>query len=499
MGEVYRARDPRLSREVAIKILPETTARDPDRVARFEREARLLASLSHPHIAAVHGFEQGNGHLFLVLELVPGLPLAERLAKAPLEVREALSVARQIAEALEEAHAKGVIHRDLKPSNVKITPEGRVKVLDFGLAKAFGEQKDASAHEDTPTVARTVESGGVLLGTPGYMSPEQARGQDVDKRSDIWASGCVLYEMLTGRKLFDGPSITDTLAAVLTAEPDWSRLPPVPPLVLSLLRRCLQKDRASRLHDIGDARIEIEEAMAEIRSGIIPFPPRTSSPSGRRLAAHVFAFLVGALVGAFAVSMLRGSTPTIRSAALLNIDLPAEGRLLAGLQGILTISLSRDGTRLVYVGRRPDGLNQIFLRRMDRLNPEPVAGTESARMPFLSPDGELAGFCLRREAQEGALERRATAGHLRRSRPAWCELGRGRNDPSRPEQRRRALPRSSNGRYPRAGNGARPLTERGRTPVAASPPGSPNGALQRSAPERAGVPAEDRWSRSRDR
>ncbi|HSF19508.1 MAG TPA: protein kinase [Vicinamibacteria bacterium] len=400
MGEVYLARDSRLSREVALKILPEALASNADRVARFEREARVLASLNHPHIAAVHGLEQADGVRFLVLELVPGPTLGDRLASGALEVREALQLARQIAEGLEEAHAKGVIHRDLKPANIKITPEGRVKVLDFGLAKALDESSDASP-DDSPTVARAVESAGVILGTAGYMSPEQARGQIVDKRSDIWAFGCVLYEMLVGQRLFSGPSATDTLAAVLTVDPDWSRLPArTPPGVRSLLRRCLQKEKSSRVHDISDARIEIEDALREESSGVTPVTPAPSSRPRRQLFSHAVALVIGALVGAGVVLLVRSPAPSPGTAAVLNINLPGEGRLLEQLSGVVPVALSRDVKRLAYVGRRADGRTQIFLRRMDRLNPEPVPGTEDAEMPFLSPDGEWLGF-----ASEGKLKK----------------------------------------------------------------------------------------------
>jgi serine/threonine-protein kinase len=405
MGEVYRARDSRLSREVALKVLPEALARDADRVLRFEREARVLASLNHPHIAAVHGFEQGDGHRFLVLELVPGLTLAERLAKGPIAVREALTIARQIAEALEEAHAKGVIHRDLKPANVKITPEGRVKVLDFGLAKALGMDDPSEASlEDSPTMDR-VDSAGVILGTAGYMSPEQARGHVVDKRADVWAFGCVLFEMLAGRRLFSGPSATDALAAVLTAEPEWARLPEkTPPLIRSLLRRCLQKDKASRLHDIADARLEIEEALREEVSGIVPAPRSRSSFDPRRTLTHALAFLVGGLAGAALMSVLVRPKP-VASTGRFNINLPAESVLRNALQGVLPIVLSADGTRIAYIGQRLDGRNQVFVRRMDRLTPEAVAGTEGAIMPFLSPDGEWLGFM-----SEGKLKKILLAG-----------------------------------------------------------------------------------------
>jgi serine/threonine-protein kinase len=406
MGEVYRARDSRLSRDVALKILPDALAKDPDRVARFEREARVLASLNHPHIASVHGFEEGDGRRFLVLELVPGPTLAELLAKGPLDVREALSIARQIAEALEEAHAKGVIHRDLKPANVKITPEGRVKVLDFGLAKALADEKADSALEDSPTRIRTVESAGVILGTAGYMSPEQARGHVVDKRSDVWAFGCVLYEMLVGQRLFGGPSATDALAAVLTVEPDWSRLPQqTPPLVRKLLRRCLQKEKASRLHDIADARLEIEEALREETSGVAAGPGIRSPLPARRLLTHTLAFLLGGLIGAAAVFLTVQPKAATGLAARFNINLPADSLLRNNLQGVLPVVLSADATRIAYVGRRPDGRNQIFVRRMDRITPEPVPGTEDAFLPFLSPDGEWLGF-----VSEGKLKKVPLAG-----------------------------------------------------------------------------------------
>ena len=255
MGEVYRARDSKLDRDVAIKVLPVAFASDGERLARFQREARLLASLNHPHIGGIYGFEDASGVPALVLELVEGDTLAERLEKGPIPISEALYIARQIAEALETAHEHGVIHRDLKPANIKITPEGTVKVLDFGLAKAI--QRAESAPE---TAGLSHE--GIVVGTPAYMSPEQARGKPVDRRADIWAFGCVLYEMLTGRVAFAAETVTDTLAAVLDREPDWSLLPDkTPPAIQRLLRRCLEKDPKLRLHDMGDAGLDLQDAL----------------------------------------------------------------------------------------------------------------------------------------------------------------------------------------------------------------------------------------------
>jgi serine/threonine protein kinase len=258
MGEVYRAHDATLGRDVAIKVLPPIFTADPERLARFEREARMLAALNHPHIGAIYGVEDANGVRSLVLELVEGETLAERLATGPVPIAEALTIARQIAEALDAAHEKGIIHRDLKPANIKITPDGIVKVLDFGLAKvSTGESRPDLSQSPTVTIGGTRE--GIVLGTAAYMSPEQARGKLVDKRADIWAFGCVLYELLTGRQAFAGETVSDTIAAVLEREPDWNRLPAkTPPGVSRLLRRCLDKDLKRRLHDIADARIELD-------------------------------------------------------------------------------------------------------------------------------------------------------------------------------------------------------------------------------------------------
>jgi serine/threonine protein kinase len=280
MGEVYQAHDTKLDREVAIKVLPEAFAHDPDRLSRFQREAKMLASLNHPNIATIHGLEQTNGTSYLVMELVSGETLAERVKRdGAVPVEEALKIAVQIAEALEAAHEKGIIHRDLKPANVKVTPEGKVKVLDFDLAKAFAGDVADSNPSQSPTLSAVATMQGVLLGTAAYMSPEQARGKAVDKRTDIWAFGCVLYELLCGRPAFEGEDITEILAAVVKTEPDWSRLPEgTPPAIHILLRRCLQKDKTLRLQAAGDARIEIHEALtAPVTAGQSRRSPRVAS------------------------------------------------------------------------------------------------------------------------------------------------------------------------------------------------------------------------------
>src|ERR1700704_5528094 len=263
MGEVYRARDTKLGRDVALKILPDVFASDPDRLARFTREAQTLAALNHPHIAHIHGLEEAGGLRALVMELVDGEDLADRIAHGPIPLDEALPIARQIAEALEAAHGQGIIHRDLKPANIKVRADGTVKVLDFGLAKAMdplSSSSAAAALASSPTITSpaAMTAAGIILGTAAYMSPEQARGKVLDKRTDIWAFGCVLYEMLTGLRPFGGHDVTDTIAAVVRADPDWSKLPTnTPTPIRRLLRRCLEKDRMRRLRDAADARLVI--------------------------------------------------------------------------------------------------------------------------------------------------------------------------------------------------------------------------------------------------
>ncbi|HEY6065874.1 MAG TPA: serine/threonine-protein kinase, partial [Thermoanaerobaculia bacterium] len=327
MGEVYRAFDTRLGREVAVKTLPEAFAGDPERLARFEREARMLAALNHPGIAAIYGLEEAGATRFIVMELVPGETLSEKLSRGPLNLDEALKIARQIADALEAAHERGIVHRDLKPANVKVTPEGRVKVLDLGLAKAFdtkatGSEPDLSL---SPTIVSEGTQPGVILGTAEFMSPEQARGKPVDKRTDIWSFGCVLYELLTGRRIFSGETASDVLAAILTAEPRWDLLPrETPQRIRELLRRSLEKDPNRRLRDIGDAGIEIDHAREAARESPalpIPPPPPVRPVAGKRripIGAAAAAVVVVVVVAALAIvwSARRPSSPPAPGSAV---------------------------------------------------------------------------------------------------------------------------------------------------------------------------------------
>ena len=396
MGEVYRARDTKLGRDVALKILPREFAADRERVARFRREAHLLAALNHPHIATIHGLEDTAGELALVMELVEGATLAERLSAAAdaLDTDEALRIARQIALALEAAHESGIIHRDLKPANIKVRDDGVVKVLDFGLAKDV--VAGASDTANSPTVTSSALTGmGALLGTAAYMSPEQARGKPVDKRADIWAFGVILYEMLARRRLFAGESATDVIAQVLTAEPDMAALPAaVPAAIRTLLKRCLTRDRANRLRDIGDARIAIDEGLAPPKPDAAPGIAPAERPRWAQPWPIATAGLVGAALGVIATLGLRpapidgpAGVPTRTS-----ITLPASQHLSAAIS--TTLGLSPDGRRLVYKARAiAGGRIQLFLREM-RLGGEsrPLAGTETAESFALSPDGESIAF-----------------------------------------------------------------------------------------------------------
>jgi len=322
MGEVYRARDTKLRRDVAIKVLPDAVAADRERLARFEREAQLLAALNHPHIAHIHGLDDSIGTPALVMELVEGPTLADRLAKGPLPLDEALPIAKQIAEALEAAHEQGIIHRDLKPANIKVRDDGTVKVLDFGLAKAFESGPVASDLSNSPTITSPAMTRlGVILGTAAYMSPEQAKGRATDKRSDIWAFGCVLYEMLAGTRAFDGEDVSETLAAVLRAEPNWAALPrDTPVLIRRLLRRALEKDRRSRLADIADARLDIDDAARD------PSAVDRASPSiSRRREAAWAATVVALLLTSVALGVRVFFAPAAQAPAVRFDVVPPEG------------------------------------------------------------------------------------------------------------------------------------------------------------------------------
>jgi Tol biopolymer transport system component/predicted Ser/Thr protein kinase len=387
MGVVYRATDSKLGRQVAIKVLPEHFARDPDRLARFKREARMLAALNHANIAGIHGLEEANGVHYLVLEFVPGENLAERLKRETLEVPEALRICRQIAEALEAAHDKGIIHRDLKPANVKITPEGKAKVLDLGLAKAFEPKPGDLDLSQSPT--RTADmSEGKILGTAAYMSPEQARGKPLDKRTDIWSFGCVLYEVLTGKRAFGGETISDSMSAVLSRDPDWEALPrAMPPNARVLLRRCLQKDPQKRLRDIGDARLELEEALAEPARSAVQAPPARGKLPLALIGAGCL--IAGALVAGLAMWSLRpkGSPAPV---ARFTVSLPPNEIVAPNTP---SVAISTDGTKVAFAGYR-EGRNpsQIYLRSIGELEAKPIAGTLGGGSPFFSPDGQWLGF-----------------------------------------------------------------------------------------------------------
>ncbi len=422
MGIVWRALDVTLGRDVAIKVLPPGVGLDPRRLARFEREAKVLASLNHSNIAAIFSLHAHDDVRFLAMEYVPGEDLAVRLARGPIPLDEALRIARQIADALEEAHEQGVVHRDLKPANVKLTPSGKVKVLDFGLAKAFSESPTADPGSSTSSdsaLAQLATREGVVLGTAAYMPPEQARGLSVDKRADIWAFGAVLFEMLTGSRPFAGAAVVDVLAAVVAAEPDWTRLPPGTPLAVErLLRRCLQKDVRQRLRDIGDARIELDHLLSGSGDSGTPVPRpdagaaarmTPASRSRRRDAALVAAGTLAAAALVAGVAAWQGwgrtNAPPVRIERL-NVALPTGTRLDDVLDfSRHTLALSRDGRRLAFVARDAVGRRRIYVRALDSVEAVPVTGAEGGDMPFFSPDGASLGF-----ASEGKLKRIGLSG-----------------------------------------------------------------------------------------
>jgi eukaryotic-like serine/threonine-protein kinase len=398
MGEVYRARDTKLGRDVALKILPELFASDSDRLARFQREAQVLASLNHPNIAAIYGLEESDAIRAIVMELVEGPTLADQLARGAMPLDEAMAIARQIAEALEAAHDRGVIHRDLKPANIKVTSEGRVKVLDFGLAAIVQDptRPDVNATH-SPTLTFRATRAGVILGTAAYMSPEQAAGKPVDKRADIWSFGVVLWEMLTGKRLFDGETVSHTLADVLRAPIDFDQVPNSAPVaVRTLLQRCLDRDVKRRLRDIGEARVQIENSLTNPRSASEP-RAIASAPSRLAIGAWIAAGVLLAALGALAVVHFR-ETPTPVLTTRFQVLPP--GRATSADYP----TISPDGRRLAFVAT-VDGKTLLWVRSLDSLTAQSLAGTEDAASPFWSPDSRFLAFF-----SEGRLKRMDVTG-----------------------------------------------------------------------------------------
>ena len=387
MGEVYRARDPKLNRDVALKMLPALVATDPDRLARFKREAEVLASLNHSHIAAIYGFEEAAGVQALVLELVEGPTLADRIAQGSIPLEEALAIATQIAEALEAAHARGIVHRDLKPANIKVPPDGSVKVLDFGLAKVVG--KDGATSEASAITSPALTRLGVILGTAAYMSPEQARGREADARSDIWAFGCVLFEMLAGRRPFEGSEVSDTLATILKGEPAWAALPnDTPPGIIRAIRRCLEKDSRRRFHHIADARLDLEDAAA----ADVATSPAAARSSDRhdRVAWALVAVLVLLLFGLGGYVALK-STPA-PEITRFEVNPPPDTVFGSPFARYAAGAVSPDGTRLVFVTTSRTGQLQLWIRSFNSFDAFPLTGIQGAQLPFWSPDSRWVAF-----------------------------------------------------------------------------------------------------------
>ena len=426
MGEVYRARDPRLGRDVAIKALPAAFATDPERLARFEREARLLASLSHPNLAAIYGLEEVDGARYLALELVEGETLAARLGRGPLPVDEALDVARQIAAGVEAAHENDVIHRDLKPANVMLATSGAVKVLDFGLAKGGAGTASGSAPDlsQSPTITYAVTGAGVILGTAAYMSPEQARGRAVDKRTDVWSFGCIVFECLTGRQAFGGETVSDIVARILQTDPEWTSLPgTLPERVRALLARSLEKDAKRRLRDIGDARIEIEDVLATRKSARIP----VAAAAGARPGPAPWLWIAGTAVlvaagSVFATRQLMPPAPV--HPARFEISAPKSNLLIVDGQAA---AISPDGRMLAMGIVDSSGTSSIWVRRIDELTPHRLPGTEGVRMVFWSPDSRWLGFfandqTLAKIAVDGGTPEKIADTHAARG-GAWGKDG----------------------------------------------------------------------------
>jgi len=384
MGEVYQARDTTLDRDVALKVLPEAFTTDPDRLARFQREAKVLASLNHPNIGAIYGLEAAGDTQALVLELIEGPTLADRIAEGPIPVDEALTIAKQIAEALEAAHERGIIHRDLKPANVKVRPDGTVKVLDFGLAKAATPEADGTSGSESPTMSLTAATQmGMVIGTAAYMAPEQARGKPVDKRADVWAFGAVLFEMLAGAKPFAGGDVSEVLATVIKTDPDWDALPgETPSRVRTLLRRCLEKDPKQRVHDVADVRLAMEgafETAVSISSEQAVAPRRV----WQRPVAIAASLAVGLAIGGLAVWALTGPAP----ARMVRLPMPLADDLNFSNAGRPIVAIAPTGDRVAFTAG-----GGLWLRPLDQMDATFVSGSDGARNPFFSADGQRLGF-----------------------------------------------------------------------------------------------------------
>ena len=398
MGAVYRARDTQLGRDVALKVLLPEVSDNPDRLARFQREAHVLAALNHPHIAAIYGFEHHDGVSALVIELVDGEDLAETIARGSIPLRESLRIATQIVEALEAAHEQGIVHRDLKPANIKVRADGTVKVLDFGLAKAMtsGSQPGRAVSLSPTFTSPAMMTGvGMILGTAAYMSPEQARGSTVDRRADLWAFGVILFEMLSGQRLFDGGTVSDTLASVLKSDPDWSLLPTETPIpIRRLLRRCLEKDRRERLDSAADARLEIQEALttppSEAMNPAAPLPPARTTRLPWAIAAATSVAAVALLLAWISARRV----PVVVDQPLMEFDITAPEGTTFGppRSSFRSVAVSPDGRQLALVAGPRDGRPMIWIRPLGSNTPRAIAGTENAAHPFWSPDGKVLGF-----------------------------------------------------------------------------------------------------------
>ena len=400
MGEVYRATDTKLDRDVAIKILPESFAGDKNRVARFKREAKVLATLSHPNIAVIHGIEQSEDTYALVMELIEGETLGERLKREPMTVEESLDCCKQIAEALEAAHEKGIIHRDLKPENIKINQDGHVKVLDFGLAKEVVDPATIADQAESPTITHMTSMPGELLGTVPYMSPEQARAKPVDKRSDIWSFGCVLFECLTGKRMFGGEDVTETLASIIKGEPEWALLPEnTPPTIHLLVRKCLNKDRKRRLQHIGDARVDLEQALGDPTSSIIRLSDlalqETTPMVGLRLPVVLGLIAVTSLLTTLLVWSLKPVPPQqtarTRPSVVRSMIQPLSKIADEALYHV-ALAISPDGERIAYVDQGMGTERMVYIHELSTSKVRSIPGTEGAIDPFFSPDGQSLGF-----------------------------------------------------------------------------------------------------------